>query len=424
MKNAPGPTTLEALRQFFRSPIQMFSDAQIQYGDIVRFAAFGYELYQVTQPDLAQTVLNSPQFEMSDIVEHPFMGRGLATNTGESWMQQRRIMQPHFHQQAVAHLSQLMVEKTDALMANWHKVPPHDILNDLTRLNHLILGQSLLDVDFTEHSHFLDDLTTIRHYINRRFQALFPMPEQLPTPRNLAFKAAVKRFDSLIEKALANPSENSILARLVQAQDGKTGYQMNQKQVRDELNTMFFNGYEDAAVTVTWALYLLSQHPDYENLLHEELAQVVGKRPVELADLNQLTKLNLVIQETLRLYPPTWAVLRDVLEETSLGDYAIPKGASVQVTIYVLHRHPEYWERAESFYPERFNGTYPQAAYLPFGAGARQCIARPFALMQIKLVLATLLQQFRFDCEQQLVELDAMASLRPKKNLRFRLLAR
>lgn len=420
MVQAPGPTALQSIQQFLQNPVQMFADARTQWGDVVRFAAFGYEFYQVTDPELARIVLSHPQLEMSIMMEHPFVGQGIANNIGESWKNQRRLMQPHFHQRAISGYGEQMVGATQQMLSGWQANTVIEILEPLIRLNHQILGQTILNLDFYEHPALLQALQIIRLYLNRRFQAIFTVPESIPSPRNLAFKRAVKLWNSTINEKIKNAGDDSsLLSMLKQARDSRTQHQMSEKQLRDEINTLFFNGYEDTGVTLTWALYLLTKNPETMKELCDEINQQIGNRLPEVNDLENLPYLDGVLHETMRLYPTTWAIMRDALSDIEIGGYTIPQGSSVQVTVYLLHRHEGYWQEADQFKPERFAGDYPQDAYIPFGSGARQCIGRSFAMMQMKLVLITILQQFCFEFIPQEIVLDGMASLRPKQGLKL-----
>ena len=421
----PGPPAWQTVWQFTRDPLQMFSDARVTWGDVVCFSALGYAFYQVTSPTLAHDVLTHDDLQMSVMMEHPFVGQGLANNIGDSWKRQRRLLQPHFHQKAVQHFADQMVQATHALSEQWAAQDQHDVLPGLVRLNHQILGATVLDLDFNQHPQMLAALRTIRRYLNRRFQAIITVPEAIPTPRNRAFKRAVALWDQAVNERIALAGdEPTLLAMLRHAEDPKTGYRMTDAQLRDEVNTIFFNGYEDPGATVTWALYLLSQHPQVQSALYQQIHDVLGDRQATVADLRSLPLLDNVIKETMRLYPTTWAVIRDARGAVPLGDYVIPDGASVQVTIFLIHRHPDYWEQADSFDPSRFDRAYPSQAYMPYGAGPRQCIGRAFADMQMRLILVTLLQRYRFDFVPQDVQINAMASLRPNDGLRLRLYPR
>jgi cytochrome P450 len=186
---------------------------------------------------------------------------------------------------------------------------------------------------------------------------------------------------------------------LVLACDDETGEMMSERQVRDELMTMLLAGHETSGIALTWAWYLLSQHPEVERRLHTELDTVLGERTPSYDDLAQLRYTRMVIEETLRLYPPAWGIARQCIAPDEIRGYEIPNGAQLMVSQYVTHRHPDFWERPEAFEPERFRpecaAERPKFAYYPFGGGPRLCIGNQFALMEMQVILATLAQRYQ-----------------------------
>jgi cytochrome P450 len=186
---------------------------------------------------------------------------------------------------------------------------------------------------------------------------------------------------------------------LLQARDEETGEQMTDKQLRDEVMTIFIAGHETVASTLAWTWYMLAQHPEVESRLHAELAAVLGGRTPTFQDLPQLTYTRMVVEEVLRLYPAAWSIFRTAIANDVIGDHSIPAGSVVMVSPYVLHRTPAFWEQPERFNPERFtperSAGRPRYAYAPFGGGPRQCIGNNFALMEAQLILAMAAQRYR-----------------------------
>jgi cytochrome P450 len=216
-----------------------------------------------------------------------------------------------------------------------------------------------------------------------------------------------------------------LLSMLLSAVDEESGAGMSDQQLRDEMMTLFLAGHETTANALTWTWYLLSQHPEVEARLHEELARVLGDRPPAVTDLANLPYTEMVVREVLRLYPPAPGFTREPIEDVMIGGYSVPKGAMVTVITYALHRDKRFFEDPERFDPERFSPGWqeriPRYAYLPFGGGPRVCIGNGFALQEARMILATVARQCRFTLEPgQTVTPVQLVTVRPKAPIRMR----
>jgi cytochrome P450 len=251
----------------------------------------------------------------------------------------------------------------------------------------------------------------------------------VPTPGNRAFLRARQTLDSVVFDIIARRRRGEtqgqdLLAMLMEAQDAETGERMTDAQLRDELMTLFIAGYETTANALTWAWYLLSQHPEVEQRARGEVAQVLGERAPGPEDIPRLRYLSQVLEESMRLYPPAWVMVRQAREEDVLDGIRIPADPRLIVAVspYVIHRQPRFWPEPERFDPERFSperaADRPKLAYLPFGAGQRHCIGSHFAMMEMVLVLAGVLRRFRPRLVPgRSVELEPLVALRPKGGL-------
>ncbi|MDP3767798.1 MAG: cytochrome P450, partial [Dehalococcoidia bacterium] len=245
-----------------------------------------------------------------------------------------------------------------------------------------------------------------------------------PTPTNLRFRRAMRTLDDIVYGMIEARRNNGadkddLLSMLLEARDEETGEGMSDKQLRDEVFTMFTAGHETTAAALAWTWYLLSQHPEAEGRLHNELGSVLSGRTPGLDDLQRLPYTRMVIEETLRLYPPVWSIGRMALREDTVLGYRIPAKGQVLLSSYVTHRHPEFWDEPERFDPERFAperaASRPRYAYFPFGGGPRQCIGNEFAMMEAQLALATLAQRYRLRLVPgQVVEPEPAVTLRPR----------
>jgi cytochrome P450 len=238
----------------------------------------------------------------------------------------------------------------------------------------------------------------------------------------LKLKQALQTLDEFLYGIIAErrrrPEGDDLLSILLQAQDPETGEGMGDEQLRDEALIIFFAGHETTATLLTWTWSLLAQHPEAEARLHAELDEVLAGRSPGLEDVEALNYTRMVLDEVLRLYPPVAVMARDALEEDEIDGYAIPAGSMVTITPYISHRHPEFWQRPEAFWPEHFAPerveARPRYAYYPFGAGPRICLGKHFALLEATLVLAEVARRFQLRLVSgELPEAEWSGTLRP-----------
>jgi cytochrome P450 len=269
-------------------------------------------------------------------------------------------------------------------------------------------------------------------YVNERVGELTSQPfgnwlMYLPGQKNRRFWAAIKMLDEVVQKIVSerrqhNEDRGDLLSMLMLARDEETGEMMDDKQLRDEVMTLLLAGHETTSNTLTWTWYLLSQHPEVEAKFHAELAAVLGGRVPMMEDLPKLTYTRMILDESLRLYPPVYALARGGIEADQVGGYDLPRRSIITMSPYLTHRHPEFWPEPEKFDPERFSpeeeAKRPRYAYVPFGGGPRQCIGNSFALTEAQLVLATVGQQYRLRLAPDYqMELEPLITLKPKGGL-------
>jgi cytochrome P450 len=239
--------------------------------------------------------------------------------------------------------------------------------------------------------------------IAARFRRPFKIPDRIPTPGNLRYRAAIRMIDAFIQRIIDERRREAgdrgdLLSMLLSARD-EDGSSMTDRQVRDESVTLFLAGHETTAIALSWVWMLLSQHPDADARLAEELRLVLDGRAPTAADLPRLTYTQAIVQEGLRLYPPAWVIGRESVAECDIGGYRMPAGTTVFVSPWVMHRDARYYDRPEAFFPERWlddsRSRLPRYAYLPFGAGQRLCIGNGFAMTEATMLLAALARRFR-----------------------------
>jgi cytochrome P450 len=431
----PGPggyRLLAGARQIQRAPLQFLTDLTHTYGDIALVRFLVWPVYVVNHPDFIKQVLqdhhrsyNKDNFDYRLL--RPLLGKGLLTNDGASWLHQRRLIQPTFHRQRLAAFGSLMTEATGAMLVRWERYAERggavDVADEMMRLTLRIIGQALFSLDLSE------EATTVRQALksaNDYLCAPFP-PLYVPTPRNRRLQTALRRLDALVYDLIAARRQSQqdtpdLLSMLLGVRDEETGEGMSDRQIRDEVITLLLAGHETTAVALSWTWYLLAQHSECEKLLHAEVDAVLGGRLPTVEDLPALPYSRMVIEESMRLYPPAWSFSRNAIAEDELGGYPIPPGSMILLCPYTTHRHPAFWEQPEVFDPLRFTpervAARPHYAYFPFGGGPRLCVGNAFAMMETHLILAAVAQRYRLCLGTDVqVEPEPLITLRPRGGL-------
>jgi cytochrome P450 len=336
------------------------------------------------------------------------LGDGLLTSEGAFWLRQRRIAQPAFHRQRIAALAATMAGAVQETATEWDAVAaagqPVDIGDEMMRLTRTVVLRTLLGADLGPFTAQIDDAWKVMNeHIGDSFWSL-GITDGWPTPRNRRFQAARAVLRGAVEYAIRQRREQAagghdLLSMLMEARDEDTGESMTDEQLRVEVTTFLLAGQETTSLALTWTFYLLSQHPAVRERLEAELDAVLGGRPPVYEDLPNLPFTRQVIDESMRIYPPAWGFSRQALADDELGGYRLPRGWLAFLMPYVLHRVPAYWPDPDRFDPDRFTpariAERPKFAYLPFGAGPRQCIGNQFALLESHLSVATLTQHYR-----------------------------
>ena len=406
-----------------------------EYGDVV-LAKFGpFPFYILNHPDPIHQVLvtdaeNYLKSRGTKRVMYPVVGNGLFTNDGESWKRQRRLAQPAFHTKRIGAYAQVMVNYAEEMMDRWETGQVYNMDQEMTSLTMNVIARTLFDADIKNEAREIGEvIIDALHLLNRRFSSLIPIPDWVPTADNRKMVRTVKKIDELIQKFIddrrkTGEDKGDLLSMLLLARDEDGTGQMTDKQVRDEAMTLFGAGHETTAVALTWTWYLLSQHPEVETKLHEELDAVLGGRKPTLEDLSRLPYTEMIIKEAMRLYPPAFATTREALNDTLIGEYPIKKGETIYINIYGVHRDTRFFPDPDRFDPERFSPENEKQmhkyAYLPFGGGPRVCIGNAFAMMEARLILATVAQRYRLKLApgHQVVP-ERLFTLRPKYGMKM-----
>ena len=435
----PGPRSWipgRHLRAMQRDAVGFLRRAAAEHGDIVHFTFGPQHVYLVNHPDLIHDVLvrYGRSFQKGRALQRTkiVLGEGLLTSEGELHKRQRRLAQPAFHRQRIGAYAAVMTGYATRSRERLREGEPFDMHREMMALTLAIAGKTLCDADVESEAAVIGE--ALAHVI-----ALFPrfvlpfagLLHWLPLPSTRRFERARTRLDAVVYRMIedrrrSGQDRGDLLSMLLMARDEEgDGAHMSDVQLRDEVMTLFLAGHETTANALSWTWYLLARNPGAEARFHEEVDAVLGGRPPAFEDLPRLRYTEMVLAESMRLYPPAWGLGRRSRRDQVLGGVAIPEGALVLVSPYLVHRDPRFFPEPLRFDPQRFTtesrAARPRFAYFPFGGGARQCIGEPFAWMEGVLVLATLAQRWRFRYEGKgAVEPQALITLRPRRGVPMR----
>ncbi len=429
LRGLPVLGMLPAMR---RSPTAVFKNAARRFGDVAYLKIGPRQGYLITNPRDVRHVLqdNARNYHKSPLYEklRLSIGNGLLTSEDDFWLRQRRIAQPAFLRTRIAALAGMMVDAAGETCERWESFAAtgeaRDIDDEMMRLTRTVVVRALLGTDLGPFTGLVDEAWTVMNeHIGTSFWSL-GIAERFPTPRRRRFDRARATLRSavvhMIRERRRHPGDRAdLLSMLLAARDEETGEGMTDDQLRVDVTTFLLAGQETTSLALTWTWYLLSQHPDVQRRLEDEIDGVLDGRPPALDDLPGLPYARMVLDESMRLYPPAWAFSRQALADDELGGYHLPRGWLAFVSPYVLHRLPQYWDDPERFDPDRFTparvAARPKFVHIPFGAGPRQCIGNHFALLEAHLVLVALAQRYRLRLVRgHRVEPWPLITLRPR----------
>jgi cytochrome P450 len=338
-------------------------------------------------------------------------------------------MQPAFHRDRIGALTNTIVSRITSMLTAWQTYAIHSNVFDVAIEMASLAREIIVSAMFSTHISSADGrrihaaLSTAVAYTNLLTSALPPMPLWVPTAKNRLFLAAIKTLDAVIYQIIEERRENrrdthDLLSMLIGARDEESGAGMSDQQLHDEVKTIFIAGHETTANAMAWALYLIALHPEVEQRVYDEALRVFGQRQPTVGDLPKLIYTRRVLDETLRLYPSAWLIDRAPLVDDVIDGYHIPKGTILFISPYVMHRLPNYWDRAEVFDPDRFavDGIrgHHHFTYLPFGGGPRRCLGEELALVEAQLAIAMIAHSYRLHLHGYEVVPQAAGSLRPQ----------
>jgi cytochrome P450 len=418
-----------ALRHFRpTNPILLFQHLAQEYGDIAHYKIGRHHILFLNHPDYIREVLvvQNDNFIKERTVQRTKMllGEGMITSEGSVHRAQRQTAQPAFHRQRIPEYAGVMVEEATQMRSGWRAGEQRDIAIDMMHLTLNVVARTLFATDLRdEASELADAINRIMRLYN--FLVMLPAAEWLvhvPPPGLSAFLKARKRIDAVVYRMIAahrrsGRDSGSLLDMMLAA--SPDGGATSEQALRDQVITIFLAGYETVANALVWTWYLLAQNPDCEGRLHQEVDAVLQGRLPTVEDMPRLRYTEMVIAESMRLYPPAWAMGRYARDDFQLGDYFLPANTTVLISQFITHRDSRCFPDPLRFDPNRFTAEAKSRrtkfTYFPFGAGVRQCIGESFAWMEGVLLLVTLVQKWKLSLVPgHCVEPQPLITLRPK----------
>ncbi|HJU12823.1 MAG TPA: cytochrome P450 [Candidatus Binataceae bacterium] len=437
-REPPGPGGILSGWPLMHEPLPFLERLVRDYGEVVGLRILNLRVCVVAHPDGIKHVLQDNHRNYRKSFDYKILarllGQGLVTAEGSLWLTQRRLMQPMFHRQKIAEFGAIMAQCTQEMVDHWRGPAecgqPFDVMTEMMRLTLRIVGRALLSMDLTSQA---DEIGRNMTIANERFgeMGLSAFVPWLPTPGNLRFRNSAINLrkivlDIIAERRREGRDRGDLLSMLLAVRDDETGEGMKDEQLRDEVLTLILAGHETTATALSWTWYLLSQNPEAERKLHDELDKVLDGRPPTIDDLSNLNYTGMVIEESMRLYPPVWAVGRAALADDEIMGYRIREGSNLLLSQWLAHHHPAFWENPGIFEPERFSAARtegrPRYAFFPFGGGPRMCIGNLFALTEAQIVLATVAQKYSLrTLPDHPIEPQPLVTLRPRYGVKVML---
>jgi len=443
LKHPPGPSGFwQKLRNIFaynHNPFFFFEELRAKYGDFVLNRAMGFDFYIMYNPELIEHVLVR---NAKNYIKDPFLtnwkdifGDGLLTAEGEAWKRERRMTQPAFHRDRMPAYAGMMVQSTLETTKRWRSTGTKTVAinREMMALTLDVVVRTLFGVQMTPgtEKRVAQAFDICGRYFEFTKEPLGYHLSKYPSLPRYRYRKAVTELDAILGDILTErrklPLDRGDLLGILLATRDEDGSAMSDKQLRDELMTLFLAGHETTALALTYSIYLLCTHPESQRKVAEEIKHAFKGKPVNWSGLEQLTYTKQVVQEALRLYPPAWVLAREASEDDQVHGYPIRKGAHAVVPTWAIHRDARFYEQPSYFKPERwtseFQKTLPRAAYIPFGFGPRMCIGSMFAMIEAQLVLATIVQNFELTLADPTQKLSLQGSItaRPRHNVMVQL---
>lgn len=439
---APGPTGQTMLGSFGairKNPLAYLDSIWRSYGDVVQFPVPKPPSYLVNDPEGVRSVLvtNARNYGKSTIQYSALSlvtGEGLLSADTAEWKRQRPMVQPAFHRETLTSIVAHVAAAAERIIDDWNALPEGSVIDiDGAIMNAAleVVGHALFGSDLSADADVLTNATLdALDVVIARARVPISPPAWVPTPGNRKLSNSVAALDGAVHSMLdargIREMPQDMPDLLITGRDDE-GNSLTETEIRDQIVTFIVAGHETVASALTWTFALLAENPEVMRALQAEADAVLGGKAAQFADYQRLPYARAVIDETLRLYPPAWLITRNSLGDDVLGGYEVPNGSLIIMSPWLLHRHPEVWVNPDRFDPQRFiDGAVDRSAFIPFGAGPRQCIGRDFAYVEAVLLLSSLVAHFdlEYPAGRQRPPAVPLVTMRPLGGLHLRVRAR
>jgi cytochrome P450 len=396
------------LPDFAKDPLEFLTRTAREHGPVSTLRFGRTRAVLLSDPSMIEEVLVRKRLEFIKNgpirAQRRLFGKGLLINEGESWAKQRRLTQPAFHPGNLAPYVPVIAQRTSRMLDGWADGEVRDIHLEMKNLLMGIVAECLFGPSVAPKAAEIGEAIegAMDRYAARRGAARL-VPDWVPLPESRRYVQGIRDIDEFVSETVAarrtaGDDRQDLLSMLISARD-ESGQPMSQGQIRDEAINLFVGGFDTPALALSWAWYLLAQHPALAARVAAEADEVLGAGQPVLADLKRLEFTQKVLKESMRLYPPAWILGREPVNDVEIGGVAIPRGTIVLISQWVMHRDGRFFDRPMQFDPDRWrdNLELPRFVYFPFGAGPRVCIGAAFATLECTFALAMMAQRFRFE---------------------------
>jgi cytochrome P450 len=440
----PGPKgepLFGSSRTYASDPFRFISTLEEAYGDVAYFDMGPMETVMLCDPTAIERVLVSeadrfrkPDFQGDALGD--LLGDGLLLSEGETWEKQRKLANPAFSMARLSGMADRITDHTESRLADWSEGDVVNVERVMTRTTLDVILDLMMGVELSEQR--VETIEEQLMPLGQRFEPdplRFAAPEWMPMPDDAEFDAAVETLDAMLDDIIAVREETAgsgddgpmdFLSVLIRARDDGVE---SPEQLRDEMMTMLLAGHDTTALTLTYTWFLLSEHPEIERKVHEEIDEVIGDERPGMEHVRELDYLEWVIQEAMRLYPPVYTMFREPTEDVTLSDYPMEAGTTLMIPQWGVHRSARFYDDPETFDPERWKPERakerPRFAYFPFGGGPRHCIGKHLAMLEAQLIIARTAQQYELEFLGE-TPLELMPSLtaHPRQEMSMRVVER
>jgi cytochrome P450 len=441
----PGPKGVPVIGnsgQYAKDPFEFITAVEEAYGDIAHFELGPIDTYMITNPADIERVLvtddakyRKPKFQDDAIGD--LLGEGLLMSEGETWRKQRELAQPSFLMSRLSALSDLMVDYTAEMLADWEDGGVVNVHLEMARLTVKIIVEAMFGATIDD-----ERVRVVQENLEplgSRFEPnpfRFAIPDWAPTRENREYRKALSTIEEVVWDLIderegtqygdGEEKPMDLLSVLLRARD--RGEQTDEN-LRDEMVTMLLAGHDTTALTLTYTWYLLSQHRDVEERVHAELDGLLGGERPTFGDVRAMEYTEAVLNEAMRLYPPVYTIFREPQVDVRLGGYRVPEGSAVMLSQWAVHRSPRYWDAPLTFDPDRWLDERADKrhrfAYFPFGAGPRFCIGKQLSMLEARLILGTVCQEYRLEyLRDEPFDLRGSLTMHPRQPIEMRVVDR